>query len=420
MPMRTNYVIIGNGCAAVQAIETIRQHDQTSRVSVVSDSTDLPYNPMLLSYYLSEKVCEKQFFLKERSFYDSHQIDLIAGSGVKQLCAKERYLLLENGIRLEFDKALIASGASAFVPPISGVDAKNVFTLRSLEATRQLKHYLDTHRVKRALVIGASMIGIKVVEYFSNAGVECCLADGAQQLFPLASCDACAQMMQRLMEQAKVKLRFSAFVEGMETDASNRAVRVNFKDGKPPEEVDVVVLCIGVRPNISFVNPEEIACDRAILVDSHMRTSVPYIYAAGDCTQGYDQLHRAQRIIGLLNNARFQARTAALNMAGQYSIYAGSLPHNVTRFMGMIFTGIGDPAAQGEIFEAAHPQANQFARIVRQDGKIVFVNLLNYPELSGILKNRVLRDCGNRPNQDVSNLGFDEFTETVLRNTLRI
>ena len=418
--MKTNFAIIGNGCAAIQAVETLRQVDKTSSIAVFSDSDTLPYNPMLLSYYLSGKVTEKQFRLVEEDFYQKNGVDWIAGSGVKRLFAREKYLLLDNGERWDFDQVLIASGSSSFVPPMPGANAENVFTLRTFEATRDLKNYIETHEIRRALVIGASMMGIKVAEHFSNAGIHCCLADGAGRLFPLAACEECAEMMHEKVESKNVTLRFSAFVEGVETDENNRGVRVGFKDGKPPEEVDVVVLCIGVRPNLSFIDREEVACDRAILVDNRMRTSVPGVYAAGDCTQGYDLLHKDQRIIGLLNNARFQAKTAALNMAGQYSTYGGSLPHNVTRFMGMIFTGIGDPGAEGEVFRLYHPETNQYARIVRKDGKIISVNLLNYPELSGVLKNSVLRGCGDRPDQNVKNIGFDEYTETILQKTLRI
>ena len=420
MPMKTNFAIIGNGCAAVEAVEQIRQYDHESKITIFSDCTDLPYNPMLLSYYLSEKVNEKQFYLTDWSFYEKHRVDFVGGSAVTELHAADKYLLLADGSRWDFDQVLIASGSSSFVPPMAGKDAENVFTLRTLEATRSLKHYLDTHEIRRALVIGASMMGIKVAEHFSNAGIPCTLADGANRLFPLASCQECADMMYGLVEQKGVKLRFSAFVDGIETDEQNRAVRVSFKDGKPAEEVDVVVLCIGVRPNMTFVNRDEIACARAILVDDHMRTNVPGVYAAGDCTQGYDYILKGNRTIGLLNNARFQAKTAALNMVGQYSVYGGSLPHNVTRFLGMIFTGIGDPAAEGEVFEVSHPETSQYARIVHKDGKVVFANLLNYPELSGILKNSVLRGCGDRPAQDVKTIGYDEFTQTILRNTLRV
>lgn len=418
--MKTTIAIIGNGCASVQAVESIRQFDRSCSVTVFSDSQALPYNPMLLSYFLSDKVSEKQFYLVEPDFYETHHVEWVAGNGVRQLHAREKYLILENGERWDFEKALIASGASSFVPRFLQTDAENVFSLRTLEATRELKQYVASHPVRRALVVGASMIGIKVAEYFSQAGIDCCLADGADRLFPLAACRECAAMMERLVEKQNVRLRFSAFVGGMETDEQNRAVRVSFQDGKPAEEVDVVVLCIGVRANLSFVNPEEIACDKGILVDEKMRTSAPDIYAAGDCTQGMDQLHGDRRIIGLLNNARYQAQTAAWNLTGHPSVYGGSLPHNITRFLGLIFTGIGDPEAEGEVFQVEHPETDQFARIVRQGERIVSVNLLNYPELSGILKNSVLRGCENRPVQQVNTIGFDEYAQTILRQTLRI
>ena len=124
--MKTSIAIIGNGCAAVQAVESIRQFDRSSSVTVFSDSRERPYNPMLLSYFLSDKVSEEQFYLAGPDFYRQHQVEWVAGNGVQKLLAAEKSLVLENGDRWAFDKALIASGASSFVPRFLQTDAENV------------------------------------------------------------------------------------------------------------------------------------------------------------------------------------------------------------------------------------------------------------------------------------------------------
>lgn len=415
--MKTTIAIIGNGCAAVRAVESIRKVDAGVPITVFSESSALPYNPMLLTYLLSNKVTEKQFHLVPEDFYSTHRVQLVSGNAVTRLHAQSKRLTLAGGGEWQFDRALVASGSAAFVPPIAGANAPNVFTLRTLEGAQRLMEYLSQHSVKKALVIGASMIGIKAAEFFHQAGVECCLADGADRLFPLAACAGCAAMMRELVEQKGIRLRFSAFVEAIETDSREYAARVHFKGSSEPEEADVVVMCIGVRAKLDFVDSQEILMQQGLLVDERMRTSAPDIYAAGDCAQGNDALSGEKRVIGLLDNARFQGQTAGYNLAGRDSTYGGTMPHNITRFLGMIFAGIGDPEAEGEVVEMIRPETAQYLRIILREGRMVGINLLNHPELSGLLKSNLSRRCRGGAEQGP---GYEEFTKAVLSRTLRI
>lgn len=415
--MKTTIAIAGNGCAAVRAVESIRRVDAQVPITVFSQTASRPYNPMLLTYLLADKVTDRQFYLTAEDFYRKHRVELVCGGAITQLRAREKHLTLADGSDWQFDRALIATGSSAVVPPVAGCNAPNVFTLRTLEGAQGLRAYLSSHPVKKALVIGASMIGIKAVEFFHQAGVECCLADGADRLFPLAACTGCASMMRHVVEQKGVRLRLSAWMDRLEVDDQGKATRVHFRDGLPPEEADVVLLCLGVRAQLDFVDPAELSLQQGLLVDQRMQTSVPGIYAAGDCAQGNDLLTGESRVIGLLDNARLQGQTAGYNLAGKPCVYGGTMPHNITRFMGMIFAGIGDPEAEGSVVELSRPETSQYLRVVFQGDRIVGANLLNHPELSGLLKSNVsrLRQGGTE-----QGLGYAEFTKALFERTLRV
>ncbi len=420
VPDQMEYTVIGGGCAAWEAVRVLLQADPAAAVTVCTDSREKPYNPMLLTYYLAGKLPEEQIFLRDAGQEFRERVRILSGSPVTALSAAERKILLNNGTVVPFEKLLIASGARASVPPVPGAGAENVFTMRTLEEARRLKNYLSGHAVRRAVVAGASMIGIKTAEALCGLGVTCCLADAADRIFPLSACPECAEMIREGLVGKGLRVRLSAMLSGIETDADGSAVRVRFRDGSEPEEADLVVLCTGVRPNIGFVNREEIRCGRGILVNARMETSVPGVYAAGDCAEGPDRMQRTERISGLLSSARAQARTAARNMAGIPDAWGGSVPHNITRFFGMLFAGIGDPDAEGETERVVRTDRHQMARIVRRDGRIVSANLLNCPELSGILLHEALRECGNAEEDCMLGFGYREFADSALKQTLRI
>ena len=166
-----------------------------------------------------------------------------------------------------------------------------------------------------------------------------------------------------------------------------------FTDSQEPVYADLILLCIGVRPNLSFVSPDEVKMSGGILVDSRMRTNQAGLYAAGDCTAGYDVFYQDNRMIGLMANARMQGRTAGRNMAGMADSYCGSTPHNITHFMGMDFVAVGEPMAEGNVFEQSLSD-NRYFRIVWEKGRLLSVNLLNMPEIAGLLKNLFFKSQG--------------------------
>jgi NADPH-dependent 2,4-dienoyl-CoA reductase/sulfur reductase-like enzyme len=211
--------------------------------------------------------------------------------------------------------------------------------MRTLEDALRLRQALKTNP-HRALVVGASMVGIKLVEVFYEAGMEVCLADLAPQVFPLAASPECAEIITRYLEGKGIKLRLGAGIAGIET--AKHGLKAYFSDHEGSEEADLAVIAIGVRPNLQFLDPAQVKIDKGLVVDDHLRTSAPNLYAAGDVAQGTNLLSGEKENIGLWANASYQGRTAGRNMAGVADVYLGSIPHNIIYFMDMVFVGMGD------------------------------------------------------------------------------
>lgn len=411
--MNTDIAIIGNGCAALSAVEAIRQSGYRGGIDIFSDSVWQPYNPMLTTYYLSGKIPFEQLFPASEysAFFEKNEAGVHLNSRVIALNAQEKTLTDASNRIVRFSQCLIASGASPFVPPMEGADAPNVFTMRTAEDALRVKRYVETHEIRSALVVGASMVGIKVCEYFAHNGVDCCLADGADRIFPLSTHPNCAALLEEIVKNNGVRLRFNGAISKILHERDNSYAY--FSNSDTPECADIVILSIGVRPNLSFVDRTQLEVDRGIIIDKGMRTSQKGIFAAGDCTQGYDVDLKANRIVGLLQNARMQGRTAGRNLAGGNDTYCGSTPHNITYFMDTDFIGIGDPGAEGEVFERTLT-GGRYIRIVRESGRILCVNLINMKEISGVLKNLFFKMLDVDVGDNRAAFDYEEFVDCLI------
>jgi NAD(P)H-nitrite reductase large subunit len=333
--------IVGNGCAGAECIKALRGRGYTGKIHLFMGSRWPISNPMLTTYYVAGKIGFDELFPygAGQEFYLRYGVDVHAESPVVVLDAEKKVVYAKSGLELKYDQCLIATGAAPFLPPVKGIGSGRVYTMRTVDDAIRLKEAM-AKKPKKALVIGASMVGIKIVELFYQAGVEVCLADLAQHLFPLTAHPECARVIEERLVQKGIKLRFGAGIEKVEGTA--RGVMAYFKDSTEIEEADLLVMCTGVQANTGFIDRKQVAIDSGILVDGHMRTNRPGLYAAGDVAQGRNLLSGGMQMIGMWNNARYQGRTAGRNMAGGNEFFQGAIPHHITNFMGMDFVSIGD------------------------------------------------------------------------------
>jgi 3-phenylpropionate/trans-cinnamate dioxygenase ferredoxin reductase subunit len=411
-------VIVGNGCAGAECVKALRQSGFKGKIYLLTDSRWPIYNPMLTTYYVAGKIAFEGLFPygAGQEFYLKHGVDVTPEAPVVALDAEQKLIHAKSGLEIKYHQCLIASGATPILPPIEGIDSGRIYTLRTVEDAIRLKEAM-AQAPRKVLIIGASMVGIKVMELFYKAGVEVCLADMAEHIFPLAAHPDCARIIEERLEQKGVRLRFDAGIEKVEE--TSHGIKAYFKGGAVIEEADLLVMCIGVKANTGFVDRKQVAIDRGILVDEHMRTSVPGLYAAGDVTQGKNLLSGASEMIGLWSNARYQGRTAGRNMAGGNESFRGNIPHNITHFMGMDFVGIG--IVNGHDRMEKKCDGETYIQLFWKGGLLAGANFLDSYTGSGVVKNALmkgLRDDGSASSESVP-LIQNHLIKNILKEVQR-
>ena len=386
------YAIIGFGCAGYSAAKALRQAGWQGELHVYERTLEPPANPMLTTYSASGKLPEKGAypFGSLEAIAPKLGLTLHSGAVVRRIRAEDRAVILTDGSEERFDKILIATGARASIPPIPGADGPNVFSMRTMEDARRLRRRLEQGDVRRAVVVGASMVGIKVAELLLNRGVETCMADFASWLFPLAAYENVARELEKRVGERGLAFRWNAGISAVTPEGAR------FSDGSLIP-ADIVCLCIGTRANTELVGNTEVAqgqnieIRRGIVVDSRMQTTAPGIYAAGDCCEGMNLQSGETMIIGLWANAASQGETAGRNMAGDLAEYPGTIVHNITHFMDMDFIGLGDIRLPGRTVCFALSRSGAYVQAVVDEGQLRSINILGSYAISGVLKSLLIR-----------------------------
>lgn len=380
--------IIGFGCAGYHAAKAMRDAGWTGEIHVYTDTTASPANPMLTTYYVSGKLpYEGMFPFGPLEEIAEHLSLTLHPHPVESVDSASRTVTCADGTCLAFDKLLFATGARAFVPPLPGAEDTDVYCMRTVSDAVALKGRLDRGGVRSAVVIGASMVGIKLVELLQKRGITCTLADMAPRIFPLAALPDTAEEIHRRLTEKGVTLKFSAGISSIER--AGGGLRAHFGDGSCVP-CDLILLCIGTRANTGLAD-SGVRVNRGIVVDERMETSVPGIYAAGDCCEGNNLQSGQTMIIGLWATAARQGTVAGRNMAGCPDHSDGNIPHNITHFMDMDFIGAGDNRVQGETVHYASPDGGTEIWAVLSGGRIACLNILDNYKSCGALKQYLLK-----------------------------
>lgn len=337
------YVIIGNSAAAVGCIEGIRQEDKSGPITVVTDEPYHTYSRPLISYLLLGKTDEERMKYRPDGFYEENGVTLLAGKRAEKIDPESKTVLLDDGQALSYDKLLVAAGSRPFVPPIKGLDGvENAFTFMTLDSAKALEKALGPD--KRVLILGAGLIGLKCAEGIAGRVGSLTVADLADHILPSILDSEAAAMVQRHIEDHGVSFLLG---DGVDSFEGNTAV---LKSGKKVP-FDLLVICVGVRPNTSLVSEAGGEVARGIRVDPGCATTIPDVYAAGDCTESFDVSSGQQRILALLPNAYMQGRCAGTNMAGGEAVYDHAIPMNAIGFFGYHVLTAG--TYTGEIYRSA-------------------------------------------------------------------
>lgn len=331
-----NSVIIGAGPAGMSAAETLRQHDSQANIVMLSGEPYPPYAPpSMVEYFLSGREAH---FWKGKDITDRLGLDYRPGTRVDALMPGQNAIHLSTGETLGYDRLLIATG-SRLHAPVPGADLPGVYNFKSLSAAEDLITRVKNKDAKRALIIGAGFIGVEIALLLSDLGANVTIIEKDDRVMPLTLDSDTANIVQDRMAARGIDIQLNT--EAQTVMGNGHADAVSIKGGATIS-CDVLIAATGVKPNISFLEGSGIKTDWGIIVDHHMQTSIPGIYAAGDVAETLERITGERYVHAIFPNAVKQGQVAALHMLGMDAIYDGADSMNSLKHLGIPVMAVGN------------------------------------------------------------------------------
>ena len=368
------YVIIGGGVAAVGCIEGIRQCDAASSITLVSAETRAPYCRPLISYYLEGKTDLQKMNYRPEDFYARSGVSVRYGVSAEKIDSETQSVTLSDGSTLPYSALCIATGSEPFVPKFEG--------LETVEMKRCFMTVEDSLAIEKALrpdasvlIIGAGFIGLKCAEGIRDRVAQITVCDLADHILSSILDAESAAPMEKCLEENGIALWLGDTVVRFDGQ------KAYMKSGRELD-FDILVLAVGVRPNVELFRSAGGAVNKGIPVSEKMETSLPFIYAAGDCTECYDVSCATCAVMANMPNAYMQGRCAGVNMAGGEEVFDKGTKMNSIGFFGCHVISAGTRDDGGEVF--VEKGENFLKKLYCRDDRLVGYILLGDVERAGI------------------------------------
>jgi len=304
-----DFVIIGNGIAALSAAESIRKNDKESKITMITREPYNTYFRMKLSHLLGHEYELEKLYVRPESWYKSNNIDTMLKCSVVSLDTDKKIIHLDSSDKITYDKLIIATGSYSFIPPVKGRDKNGVYAIRSLDDVNNLNKYIKDK--KRGIVVGGGLLGLEAAWSLKQAGYDINVIEFFPRLLPKQSDEEGSKIIENIVENSGIKLMLGTEVEEITGDAVDGVI---LKDGRKVH-ADFVIFSAGIRPNVDVVKDSDIKINKGILVDEFMRTNADDVFAAGDVAE------YKGKIYGLWTVAMAQGRNAGLNAVGMKTPY---------------------------------------------------------------------------------------------------
>lgn len=392
------YVIIGGGPAGINAASVVRARDPAGEILVLDRDQDPPYYRTELDTYIGGSTSDAELPLHPQSYYEEQRISVRLRTVVTRLRPDERTLELEGGERVPFDSLLLAPGSLPLTVPWPGSQTGGVMTIRTWgDARRVIRHVTESDQT--VLVVGGGVLGLILAEGIRHRGRPVVLLEREPCLWaPVLDAVASDLIRARLAQAAIQSILKEEVAEILSKDGRVTGVRTT---AGQQIETGLVVVAIGVRPDIEFLKGSGIRTDRGIFIDHEFRTNLRDIFAAGDAVQAYDAITGQFRVVTNWNNAAEQGKLAGALMAGGGEPYRGVILSNTESFCGtrVSVLGLTGPASDGVLVLVGLDQAKGIYRklMLRQD-KLVGALLVGNTSGEGMMRKWILE--GKATNRD--------------------
>ena len=368
-------VIIGAGHAAGQVAASLRQDGHEGPIIMLGDEPVIPYQrPPLSKQYLSGEQAIERVYLRPQKFYDDKNIDVRTGVTVDQINRAAKSVHTTAGDTIGYDHLIIATGSRARKLSIEGSDLGGIHYLRTVADVDAIRGEMVPG--KKLVIVGGGYIGLEVASVAVVAGLEVHVIEMESRILQRVTTPEMSAYYHQLHASRGVHIHVSTGVKGF-TGTNGRVTAVVAGDKSFP--ADLVIVGIGIIPNIEIAKEAGITCDNGIVVDEHCRTSDPDIYAIGDCTNHPNPLLGRRLRLESVPNAMEQARVASANIRGDAKTYA-AIPWFWSDQYELKLQMVGFSADGNQQVLRGDKAANQFAVFYLKDGVVVAADAVNSPK----------------------------------------
>ncbi len=344
--MSKKVLIVGGVAGGASTAARLRRLDETIEIIMFERSPYISFANCGLPYYIGGTIKDREALLLQTpaAMHARFNIDIRVENEVidiDPINKKVTVLDLKRSTKYEenYDELVLSPGSTPLKPPIPGIDAKNIFSLWNIPDTDRIKNYVNTHEVKKAVVIGGGFIGIEMVENLHDLGVEVDLVEMADQVMAPLDFEL-AQLVHSHIHSQGVHLHLKNGVQSF--DYNHGVTTVTLQDSTKID-ADMVILSIGISPNSELGKLASLKLNKrgGIVVDDHMKTSDPNIYALGDVVEVTEYITGDRAMIPLAGPANKQGRIVANNIVGKDSIYEGSQGTSVAKIFDFTVSNTG-------------------------------------------------------------------------------
>jgi 3-phenylpropionate/trans-cinnamate dioxygenase ferredoxin reductase component len=364
-------VIVGASLAGARAAQTLRDEGFSGPVTLIGEEDETPYErPPLSKDYLMGRHGREKLYVQPREWYSEHDVDLRLGTRVTELDPAAHEIVLSGGERLGYSRLLLATGSSPRRLPAPGADLENVLYLRNVGDSDRIKAALEN--AARVAVIGAGWIGLETAAAARSAGAEVTILELAELPLLRVLGREVAEVFARLHELNGVDLRFGVQVAQITAGSDGTARGVRLADGTQVD-ADVVIVGIGITPNVELAAAGGLAVDNGVVTDERLRTSDPDVFAAGDVANAFHPLLGKHIRVEHWANARHQPVAAAQAMLGRDVSY-DRVPYFYTDQydLGMEYAGYVEPGEYAAVvFRGDVPGREFVAFWLGDDGRVL-------------------------------------------------
>ncbi len=356
------YVIVGGGVAGTTAADAIRKRDPEGSIIIITDEPYRLWSKIRLPELFSGSIDDEGLIIRKPRWYENRRIDLRTEETVIDIDPKAKVARTSKGDDLSYDRLLLATGGTPFVPPIPGASMENVFTIRKLREAVSV--YERLKGAGRVVIIGGGTLGLEVARNLLGVVDEVHVVESHQRLLPKLTDPAASEILHLKLDHMGVHIHHDC--ETQEIAGDGRAQEVVIEDGRRLP-CDAVIIATGMRAERTLAIALGLKMNKGIIVDDHMRTTLPDIYAAGDACE-----HRSTKY-GIWRAAEEQGVFAGANMAGEDLVYEGTVMSNYVR------VGEADVFSAGELdledtletIKFVDLDALVFKKVVLKDCRIV-------------------------------------------------